>query len=299
MRNIIVVTGGAGFIGSNLIELLIKKTSYKIISLDNYSSGNKNNHVVNKKVKYLKGHTINFDKIFYKIRNNIKAIFHFAEFSRIAQSFDNLDKCFKSNILGSHEVINFCLNNNIKIIYSATSASLGNNQNDQHLSPYAFTKSTNMNLIMNLNEWYKLKYEIVYFYNVYGPKQILNINMGAVIGVFENQFRNKKALTVVRPGNQKRRFTHVSDTVFACYNAWKKNKNAHYSISSKKSYSIIQVARFFSNNIKYLKPRRGERFISTVVKSIREKKIINLFGNVDLKKYVNNYKRLFNNTNTF
>ena len=231
MRNIIVVTGGAGFIGSNLIELLIKKTSYKIISLDNYSSGNKNNHVVNKKVKYLKGHTINFDKIFYKIRNNIKAIFHFAEFSRIAQSFDNLDKCFKSNILGSHEVINFCLNNNIKIIYSATSASLGNNQNDQHLSPYAFTKSTNMNLIMNLNEWYKLKYEIVYFYNVYGPKQILNINMGAVIGVFENQFRNKKALTVVRPGNQKRRFTHVSDTVFACYNAWKKNKNAHYSIS--------------------------------------------------------------------
>lgn len=299
MRNIIVVTGGAGFIGSNLIELLIKKTSYKIISLDNYSSGNKNNHVVNKKVKYLKGHTINFDKIFYKIRNNIKAIFHFAEFSRIAQSFDNLDKCFKSNILGSHEVINFCLNNNIKIIYSATSASLGNNQNDQHLSPYAFTKSTNMNLIMNLNEWYKLKYEIVYFYNVYGPKQILNINMGAVIGVFENQFRNKKALTVVRPGNQKRRFTHVSDTVFACYNAWKKNKNAHYSISSKKSYSIIQVARFFSNNIKYLKPRRGERFISTVVKSIREKKIINLFGNMDLKKYVNNYKRLFNNTNNF
>ena len=291
MRNIIVVTGGAGFIGSNLIELLIKKTSYKIISLDNYSSGNKNNHVVNKKVKYLKGHTINFDKIFYKIRNNIKAIFHFAEFSRIAQSFDNLDKCFKSNILGSHEVINFCLNNNIKIIYSATSASLGNNQNDQHLSPYAFTKSTNMNLIMNLNEWYKLKYEIIYFYNVYGPKQILNRNMAAVIGVFENQFRKKKALTVVRPGNQKRRFTHVSDTVFGCYYAWKKNKNAHYSISSKKSYSIIQVARFFSNNIKYLKSRRGERFVSTIVKSIRDKKIINLFSKKDLKKYIEDYKK--------
>jgi UDP-glucose 4-epimerase len=292
MRNIIVVTGGAGFIGSNLIELLLKKTSYRIISLDNYSTGNKNNHIINKKVKYLKAHTINFNKVFNKIRNNIKVVFHFAEFSRIAQSFDNLDKCFKSNILGSHEVINFCLKNNIKIIYSATSASLGNNQNDQHLSPYAFTKSTNMNLIMNLNEWYKLKYEIIYFYNVYGPKQILNRNMAAVIGVFENQFRKKKALTIVRPGNQKRRFTHVSDTVFGCYYAWQKNKNAHYSISSKKSYSIIQVARFFSNNIKYLKSRRGERFVSTIVKSIRDKKIINLFSKKDLKKYIEDYKKL-------
>jgi UDP-glucose 4-epimerase len=291
MKNIIVVTGGAGFIGSNLIELLLKKTSYRIVSLDNYFTGNKKNHIINKKVKYLKGHTINFNKIFNKIRNNIKVIFHFAEFSRIAQSFDNLDKCFKSNILGSHEVINFCLNNNIKIVYSATSASLGNYQNDQHLSPYAFSKSTNMNLIMNLNEWYKLKYEMIYFYNVYGPKQILNTKMAAVIGVFVNQFIKKKALTVVYPGNQKRRFTHVSDTVFACYNAWKKNKNAHYSISSKKSYSIIQVARFFGNPIKYLKARRGERFFSTVIKSIRKKKIINLYGKIDLKKYILDCKK--------
>jgi UDP-glucose 4-epimerase len=290
MKNIIVVTGGAGFIGSNLIELLLKKTSYEIISLDNYSTGNKNNHIINKKVKYLKGHTINFEKIFYKIRNNIKVIFHFAEFSRIAQSFDNLEKCFKSNILGSYEVINFCLNNNIKIVYSATSASLGNNQNDQHLSPYAFSKSTNMNLIMNLNEWYKLRYEMIYFYNVYGPKQILATNMAAVIGVFENQFAKKKALTVVLPGSQKRRFTHVSDTVFACYYAWKKNKNAHYSISSKKMYSIIQVARLFGKKIKYLKSRRGERFLSTIAKSIRGRKIINLFGKIDIKKYIAVYK---------
>jgi UDP-glucose 4-epimerase len=297
MRNIIVVTGGAGFIGSNLIELLLKKTSHSIISLDNYFTGNKKNHIISKRVKYLKNHTINFNKIFYKIRNNIKVIFHFAEFSRIAQSFDNLDKCFKSNILGTHEVINFCLNNNIKIVYSATSASLGNNQNDQHLSPYAFSKSTNMNLIMNLNEWYKLKYEMIYFYNVYGPKQILNTNMAAVIGVFENQLKNKKALTVVYPGNQKRRFTHVTDTVLACYYAWKKNKNSHYSISSEKSYSIIQVARFFGNFIKYLKSRRGERFSSTVVKSIRGRKIINLRGKVDLKKYIADYKNSISKIN--
>jgi UDP-glucose 4-epimerase len=290
MRSIIVVTGGAGFIGSNLIELLLKKTSYKIISLDNYFTGNKKNHIINRRVKYLKGHTINFNRIFYKIRSSIKVIFHFAEFSRIAQSFDNLEKCFKSNILGSHEVINFCLNNNIKIVYSATSASLGNNQNDQHLSPYAFSKSTNMNLIMNLNEWYKLRYEMIYFYNVYGPKQILGTNMAAVIGVFENQFAKKKALSVVLPGSQKRRFTHVSDSVFACYYAWKKNKNAHYSISFKKSYSINQVARLFGKKIKYLKSRRGERFLSTIAKSIRGRRIINLYGKMDIKKYIADYK---------
>ena len=290
MRSIIVVTGGAGFIGSNLIELLLKKTSYKIISLDNYFTGNKKNHIINRRLIYLKGHTINFNRIFYKIRSSIKVIFHFAEFSRIAQSFDNLEKCFKSNILGSHEVINFCLNNNIKIVYSATSASLGNNQNDQHLSPYAFSKSTNMNLIMNLNEWYKLRYEMIYFYNVYGPKQISGTNMAAVIGVFQNQFAKKKALTVVLPGSQKRRFTHVSDSVFACYYAWKKNKNAHYSISFKKSYSITQVARLFGKKIKYLKSRRGERFLSTIVKSIRGRRIINLYGKMDIKKYIADYK---------
>jgi UDP-glucose 4-epimerase len=143
---------------------------------------------------------------------------------------------------------------------------------------------------MNLNEWYKLRYEMIYFYNVYGPKQILATNMAAVIGVFENQFAKKKALTVVLPGSQKRRFTHVSDTVFACYYAWKKNKNAHYSISSKKMYSIIQVARLFGKKIKYLKSRRGERFLSTIAKSIRGRKIINLFGKIDIKKYIAVYK---------
>jgi UDP-glucose 4-epimerase len=295
MKNIIIVTGGAGFIGSNLIELLLKKTSDRIISLDNYSAGTSKNHIRNSRVNYLEGDTIDFFKHFNKIKKKIKVIFHFAEFSRIFQSFENVKKCLNSNISGTQEVIKFCLENNIKIIYSATSASLGNNQEDQHLSPYAYSKSVNMNLIMNLNKWYKLKYEMIYFYNVYGPKQITNTNMSAVIGVFENQYSKKKALTVVSPGNQKRRFTHVSDTVFACYYAWKINKNAHYSISSKRSYSIIQVAKFFSNNIKYLKSRRGERFVSTITKLIREKKITNLFGKLDLKDYINNYKRLVDN----
>ena len=291
MKNIIIVTGGAGFIGSNLIELLLRKTSDRIISIDNYSVGTKKNHIKNSRVNYLNGSTLDFFKHFNKIKKKIKAIFHFAEFSRIFQSFENIKDCFSSNISGSQEVIKFCLENNIKIIYSATSASLGNNQEDQHLSPYAYSKSVNMNLIMNLNKWYDLRYEIIYFYNVYGPRQITNSKMSAVISIFCEQYLNNNSLTVVLPGTQIRRFTHVKDTVEVCFMAWKRDKNTHYSIASSKPYSIIKVAKLFSNNIKYIKKRRGERFKSTIMTTIRDKKIINLVGKRTLKDYIDDFKR--------
>jgi UDP-glucose 4-epimerase len=291
MKNIIIVTGGAGFIGSNLIELLLKKTSDNIISLDNYSVGTKNNHIKNSRITYLKGNTLDFFKYFNKIKKKIKVIFHFAEFSRIYQSFENVKNCFSSNISGTQEVIKFCLENNIKIVYSATSASLGNNQEDQHLSPYAYSKSVNMNLIINLNKWHNLRYEIVYFYNVYGPRQITNSKMSAVIAVFCRQYLNNNPLTVVLPGTQRRRFTHVNDTVEACFTAWKKGNNNHYSIASLRSYSIVKVAKLFSNNIKYIKKRRGERFKSIIIRKIRDKKITNLVGKRTLKDYINDFKK--------
>ena len=288
----IVVTGGTGFIGTNLIKSLLKKGYQNIISLDNYSTGNKKNHIKNPNIKYLKGDTQNFSKIFAKYKKKIKVIFHFAEFSRIAQSFDNRTKCFNSNIKGTYEVINFCLLNKIKIIYSATSACLGDNGRDQNLSPYAFTKSNNMNLIMNLNEWYDFKYEIIYFYNVYGPYQIYNTSMAAVMGVFEDCYNKNLPLPVVKPGTQTRKFTHVEDTVNACIYAWKQNRNFHYSISSKRSISIIKLAKLFTNNIKLVAERRGERFKSSVVNNIRGKKIVNLIGSKSLVVYINKIKKL-------
>jgi len=290
MKKIIIVTGGAGFIGSNLIELLLKKEkSYQIISLDNYSSGKEANHIFHKNLKYIKGDTSDFYKIFYKLRKKIKVIFHFGEFSRIYQSFSNIEKCFKSNLNGTNEVIKFCLNYKIRIIYSATSACLGNKQNDQNLSPYAFTKANNMNLIINLANWFKLKYNLIFFYNVYGPKQIKNSSMAAVIGIFESQYLNKEPLTVVAPGEQKRRFTHVYDTVVACYKAFKKGSDKNYSVYSKKQYSVMSIARSFSSKIKFLKERRGERFKSSLVAKIRGKKIYFVKSKIDIKKYIKNF----------
>jgi len=290
MKNIIVITGGAGFVGTNLISFLLKNTKYKILSIDNYSSGLKINHIKDKKVKYIKGNTKNISTLLNSKKNKINAIFHFGEFSRIYQSFLKMGECIDSNTVGSHAVFNFCLNNKIKLIYSATSASLGNKGRDKDLSPYAFTKSINLELLENLKKWFKMKYEIIYFYNVYGPKQISKGNMATVIGIFENAYKNKKPLPVVRPGTQSRKFTHISDTVKVCYDAWKKNKCRHYSISSKKDYSILEVAKLFGSKINLLPARDGERYASALTNMNLSNKVYKNFGRISLKTYIEKFK---------
>ena len=286
MKKIIVVTGGAGFVGSNLIRYLIKKTKLNIISIDNYSSGNKKNHIKNKRIKYINSNTKNISKILNKYKKNINSLFHFGEFARIYQSFLKMNECINSNSIGSNEVFNFCFSNKIKLVYSATSATIGNKGLDKNLSPYAFTKAKNLEMLENLKKWFRFKYEVIYFYNVYGPKQIGTGNMATVIGIFENQFKQKKPLTVVRPGSQSRRFTHIKDTVDACYYAWKKNKCRHYSISNRQSYTMIQVAKMFKSKVKLLPARPGERYASALTNMNLSNKIFKLFGSIKLKDYI-------------
>ena len=289
MKNLLVVTGGAGFVGSNLIKSLIKFKNFKILSIDNYSSGSKKNHIENKNVKYIKNETYNISKILSKNKNKIHTLFHFGEFSRIYQSFKNFDKCFESNTIGTHEVFKFCLENKIKLIYSATSASLGNKGNDKNLSPYAFTKSKNLELLSNLKKWFKFKFEIIYFYNVYGGNQISIGPMATVIGIFQNQYKKRKPLTVVLPGTQSRRFTHVSDTIEICIKAWKSNKCRHYSISHKKSITIKDVAKMFNSKIRYLPARLGERYASALTNMSYNNKIIRHYGKINLKDYISSF----------
>ncbi len=289
MKNHLIVTGGAGFVGSNLIEYFLKKTNFKIISLDNYSSGSKKNHLKNNRVSYLRGDTKNIFKLLKNYKNKINSIFHFGEFSRIYQSFNKFNECFESNTIGSKSVFKFCLENKIRLIYSATSASLGNKGNDKNLSPYAFTKSKNLELLQNLKKWFNLKYDVIYFYNVYGPRQIKTGEMATVIGIFENCYKKKKPLTVVRPGTQTRRFTYIQDTIEVCYEAWKKNKQLHYSISNKREYSIIKVAKLFNSKIKYLPSRDGERYASALKNLDNSNKIHKKFGKTNLEDYIKNF----------
>ena len=288
MKNFIVVTGGAGFVGSNLIKSLLKKTKKKIISLDNYSTGNKKNHIKNSRIKYLKTDTVNISKILNKVKSQINSIFHFGEFARIYQSFKRFDECFHSNSIGTNAVFRFCLDNNIKLIYSATSASLGNQGNDKNLSPYAFTKSKNLELLENLRKWFNFKYEVIYFYNVYGPGQIMKSPMSAVIGIFESRYKKGLPLTIVRPGTQRRDFTHISDIVRGCLLAWKKGNQNDYMLGTKKNYSIIEIAKMFKTKIKYLPSRPGERFGSTVPNN-NAKKILNYSASIDIKDYIEEF----------
>ena len=285
-KNLIIVTGGAGFVGSNLISLFVNKTNFKIISIDNYSTGSKKNHIKSNRVKYLKSDTKNISKTLNKYKSQIHSLFHFGEFARIYQSFLKMNECINSNSVGSNEVFNFCFSNKIKLVYSATSATIGNKGLDKNLSPYAFTKAKNLEMLENLKKWFRFKYEVIYFYNVYGPKQIGTGNMATVIGIFENQFKQKKPLTVVRPGTQSRRFTHIKDTVDACYYAWKKNKCRHYSISNRQSYSMMQVAKMFKSKVKLLPARPGERYASALTNMNLSNKIYKLFGSIKLKNYI-------------
>tara|TARA_B100001027_G_scaffold211972_1_gene180781 strand:+ start:196 stop:1077 length:882 start_codon:yes stop_codon:yes gene_type:complete len=286
-KNTIIVTGGAGFVGSNLIEFLLDKTKYNIISIDNYSSGYKKNHLKNSKVKYFNANTKDINKVI-KYPKKIKTVFHFGEFARIYQSFLKMNECIDSNSIGTNSVFNFCLKNKINLIYSATSASLGNKGQDKNLSPYSFTKAKNLELLENLKKWFNFKFEVIYFYNVYGPKQISKGKMSTVIGIFEEAYKNKKPLPVVKPGNQSRRFTHIDDTVRVCYLAWKKNLSRHYSISSKQSHSIIEVAKMFKSKIKYLKKRPGERYASALTKMNLSNKVYRHFGKIKLIDYIEN-----------
>jgi len=287
-KKYIVVTGGAGFVGTNLIELLLKKTKYKIISIDNYSSGSKQNHIKNRRIKYFNANTKDISKILKKPKD-VNSIFHFGEFARIYQSFIKMSDCIDSNTIGTNAVFNYCLKNKIKLIYSATSASLGNKGNDKNLSPYAFTKAKNLELLENLKKWFNFKYEVIYFYNVYGPYQIKKGDMATVIGIFEYHYNLNKPLPVVRPGNQTRRFTHIYDTVKICFKAWKLNLCRHYSIANHKSYSILNVAKMFKSKIKYLPKRPGERYVSSLINNNLSNKVHKHFGKISLKAYIENF----------
>ena len=283
----IVITGGAGFVGTNLINLLLKKTKYKIISIDNYSSGLKKNHIKDKRLNYIKADTSNISQILENPKS-INSIFHFGEFARIYQSFIKTNECINSNSVGTNAIFSYCLKNKIKLIYSATSASLGNKGNDKNLSPYAFTKAKNLELLENLKRWFNFKYEVIYFYNVYGPYQICKGEMATVIGIFEDHYKSKKPLPIVKPGNQTRRFTHINDTVDICYKAWKQNLCRHYSIAHQKNYSILNVAKMFETKIKYLPKRPGERYASALTNMHLSNKVYQHFGKINLRNYIKN-----------
>jgi UDP-glucose 4-epimerase len=258
----ILVTGGAGFVGSNLIEELLKDKMNQITSLDCYFTGKKENHIDG--VKYVSGFTWDIDNIFFDKKFDI--IFHFGEYSRIVHSFDDISFVSESILRGTPKVFEFAKKCSAKIIYSASSSKFGNNGKDENLSPYAWMKSKMVELLKNYKNWYGLNFEICYFFNVYGPRQIYDGNYATVVAIFEKQFKEKRKLTVVMPGTQSRDFTHVFDIVRGVIATMDKNMDYEWHLRSNKNISIIELAEKFGE-WDFIKERKGERFTSEMFNS--------------------------------
>lgn len=277
----ILVTGGAGFIGSSLIKRLIKINDIQIISLDNYSAGFTENHIHG--VTYIKGNTWDILEIKELIDFKPDYLYHFGEYSRIHQSFTEPSKVFKSNMYGTQQVLEYAILNNSKLIYSGSSAIFG--ESKENLSPYAFTKSKNIELIKNYKEWYKLNFSICYFFNVYGPGQISKGNYATVIGIFEEQYKNKKPLTVVKPGTQSRCFTYIDDIIDGVILVAEKGNGDGYLLGAKQSYSILSVAKFFNSRFIMINERLGERDIS-IMNSDKAEIELGWKPKMSLEKYI-------------
>jgi UDP-glucose 4-epimerase len=261
--NRVIVTGGAGFVGSNLIKhLLDKYPDIQILSLDNYSTGKKENHVDSPNVTYKKFKTTDINKSMEIQHFGAEIIFHFGEYSRIVTSFKDSEYVMHTNLNGTSQVLEFCKQNNVKLIYSASSSIFGNKGKDENLAPYSWTKSKMVELIKNYHDWFGVQYEICYFFNVYGPGQIMSGDYATVIGIFERQMLAGEPLTVVSPGTQSRDFTHVDDIVRGVEKSVHMNLNREWMLRSGKSYEIAEVAKMFDCEWELIPERRGERYAS-------------------------------------
>lgn len=256
MKKIILVTGGAGHIGSHIIEQLVKDPNNKVISLDNYFNGSKKNHI--KGAIYRKGHTKNIDKL---IPENPDLVFHLGEYARITPSFEEPKKVYDMNILGTFAVVEFCRKRKVsKLVYAASSTKFAIEGDGRHQNPYSFTKATNVDLINNYGRWYNLPYAICYFYNAFGPREKGIGKYATLIAKFEQSYLNNQPLTVVKPGTQKRNFTYVGDLANGIILVGKKGNGDGYTLGNTKKYSVTEIAKAFGGPIKYIDgyPGRSE-----------------------------------------
>jgi len=260
MKKKILVTGGAGFVGSHLCERLSQDETSEVYSLDNYFTGSEANHVDN--VKYIKGLTKEISSLIDFVPD---MIYHLGEYSRVEQSFDDIEKVIEFNKIGTFELLEFVRKHKCKLLYAGSSTKFGDEGANANASPYAWSKSSNTQLVKNYGEWFGIDYAITYFYNVYGPREIQTGKYATLIALFKEKMKNGENLTVVSPGKQKRNFTHIDDTVDALLLVGENGHGDEYGIGSPHGYSVLEVAKMFNGKLEMLPERKGNRMVATVV----------------------------------
>jgi len=264
-KQTVIVTGGAGLIGSNLIELLVQK--YRVVSLDNYFIGKKENHIEG--AEYVEGHTKDIESLLGA--ENPAIIFHLGEYSRVEQSFADVSLVWELNVLGTFRVLEYWRKRACKLLYAGSSTKFADQGAGRDQSPYAWMKATNTELVQNYGNWYGLPFAITYFFNNYGPRELSEGPYASVIGRFKTQYLAGEPITVVSPGTQRRNFTHVQDTVRALLMVGEKGEGDNYGIGSPESYSILELAKMFSDNITMVPERKGNRIEPAIDTSRVEK----------------------------
>ena len=260
MNSKILVTGGSGFIGSHLCEKLAKDKSNDVYSLDNYSMGSIDNHVDN--VTYINGDTVDISKI---INFSPDMLYHLGEYSRVEQSFDDIKKVWQYNKDGIFSVLEFVRKSGCKILYAGSSTKFGDGGLGRSSSPYAWTKATNTELVMNYGNWFNIPYAITYFYNVYGAREIKSGKYATLIALFKEKMRKNEPLTIVSPGTQKRNFTHIDDVINALILVGKNGYGDDFGIGSHEEYSINEIAKMYGGEIQLLAERKGNRMMADVI----------------------------------
>jgi len=279
----ILITGGAGFIGSNLCERLALDSVNKVYSLDNYSTGSKSNHVEN--VTYIEGETSDIDKL---IDFNPDYIYHLGEYSRVEQSFDDIEKVWRYNKDGIFAVLQFCRKSGAKLIYAGSSTKFGDGGLGRSQSPYAWTKASNTELVENYGVWFNIPYAIVYFYNVYGQREIATGKYATLIALFKEKVINGEPLTIVSPGTQHRNFTHIEDIINGLVLVGETGYGDEYGIGSPDSYTILEIAQLFGGEIEMLPERKGNRMTADVVTSKTE--ALGWKPEKSIEDYINEFK---------
>jgi len=259
-KKVIVVTGGAGFVGSHLCEELVKDKNNTVISIDNYFTGSEENHIegvqyINDEAKNIADHILHAD-----------LVYHLGEYSRVEQSFEDINTVFNFNTQGLIKVLQFCKEQNAKLVYSGSSTKYADQGEGPHQSPYAWTKSTNTDLVQAYAKWFDIDYAITYFYNVYGKREISTGKYATLIAKFNQKMKNGEPLTIVAPGTQKRNFTHIDDIVSGLILVGYNGSGDGYGIGNPKAYSIIEIVNMFNpEDVDYLEPRPGNRMTADVV----------------------------------
>lgn len=259
-KNKILVTGGAGFVGSHLCERLVMDDRNEVFSLDNYFTGSEQNHIDN--VIYIDGNTNDISKL---ITFTPDIVYHLGEYSRVEQSFDDIETVWSFNKNGTFAVLDFVRKNGCKIVYAGSSTKFGDGGFGRSASPYAWTKASNTELVKNYGQWFNVPFAITYFYNVYGPREIKTGKYATLIALFKEKMLCEEPLTVVSPGNQKRNFTHVDDIIDALILVGENGYGDEFGIGSEESFSILEVAKLFEGKIEMLPERRGNRMNAEVV----------------------------------